>query len=131
VGDRVPALRIGEASTPLNRLNDLVLRREVQSPGQQATGERVAKLEAVVKPAIQGNGEPSRLAVVEGKVEELQKFSWKWTGIASACGVVAAFLVEVLKHKVFRFLSLVLSIPPFKIVLKRIIVVTRAKSPIT
>ena len=93
--NHVSALGVGEASAALDKLYNLVLRREVQSPGQQATGERVAKLEAIVKPALQGNGDPSRLAVVEGKIEELQKFSWKWTGIASACGVAAAFLALI------------------------------------
>jgi hypothetical protein len=38
---------------------------------QQNTGERVAQLESQVKSGITGNGQPSRLQVVEDTVEDL------------------------------------------------------------
>ena len=61
--------------------------------------EKVTRLETQVKPAIIGNGQPSRLALAEDRISNLEKFHWKLAGIASASGVVIAFLVEVVRKK--------------------------------
>lgn len=53
---------------------------------------KMGALQASVRSGLDGNGQPSRVAVLEAKVEMLQKFQWKLLGIASALGSIAAVL---------------------------------------
>jgi hypothetical protein len=46
--------------------------------------ERLSKLEEQVRTGISGNGQPSRLAVVEDRVEALQRDRWFGAGIVAA-----------------------------------------------
>jgi hypothetical protein len=50
---------------------------------QQDTGERVAQLETQVRAGVTGNGQPSRLGVVEQRVTSLERFRWYLGGIAA------------------------------------------------
>lgn len=68
---------------------------------QQATGERVATLETQVKTGITGNGQPSRLAVVEKSVQSLQWMRAKVIGIAvgvSGTVSVIGWIITRLMH---------------------------------
>lgn len=67
---------------------------------QQAAGERVAALEIQVKSGITGNGQPSRLAVVEKSVQSLQWVRAKIIGIA--VGVSGA--VSIVGWVITRFI---------------------------
>ncbi len=58
------------------------------SAWQQETGERVAQLETQVKAGVTGNGQPSRLALVEQRVTSLERFRWYLAGVAVAIGPV-------------------------------------------
>jgi hypothetical protein len=51
---------------------------------QQKTGERVSLLKILVKTGITGNGQPSRLQVVENTVDELLRWKWKIIGASVA-----------------------------------------------
>ena len=66
---------------------------------RQETGERIAKLEAQVKPAIIGNGQPSRLAQIDDRVTALERHHWRLAGAASAAGAIVALLVDVVRKK--------------------------------
>jgi hypothetical protein len=46
------------------------------SAWQQETGERITRLETQVKAGVTGNGQPSRLAVVEQRVRSLEWVRW-------------------------------------------------------
>ena len=60
---------------------------------QQEAGERVATLEAQVKSGVTGNGQPSRLTVVETRVAVLERGFWRMVG---ACSAVWTILTVVL-----------------------------------
>jgi hypothetical protein len=65
---------------------------------QRETGERLARLETEVKSGISGNGQPSRLKMVEGRVDALEHFRWYLAG-----GLfVAAGVVEMILHAVAK-----------------------------
>lgn len=79
-----------------NATLDLVLTelREFRSDvtkWQQNTGERTATLESQVKSGITGNGQPSRLAVVEKSVEQLNRFKYWLLGAAATISVIAHY----------------------------------------
>lgn len=67
---------------------------------RQDTGERVAALEATIKPAIQGNGQPSRLTAVESRVTELEHRRWKHDGMVVALWAVFTAAWEFVKLKI-------------------------------
>lgn len=69
------------------------MRKDVQS-WQQDTGERIATIESQIKPTIIGNGQPSRLAMVEEQVDELRRDRWRLTGAASAAGAILGLLLD-------------------------------------
>ena len=58
--------------------------RQDVSSWVQSSGERLAKLESEVKSGVSGNGQPSRLAIVEKDVEELQHNRWFGAGVVAA-----------------------------------------------
>lgn len=60
---------------------------------QQDTGERVATLETQVKSGITGNGQPSRLAVVEKSVEQLNRFKYWLLGAAATVSVILHYVL--------------------------------------
>ena len=55
---------------------------------QQDTGERVSSLETQMKTGVTGNGQPSRLQIVETEIEELQQAHWRRSGFSAAIGAV-------------------------------------------
>lgn len=68
--------------------------RAEMSEWRQETGERLAKLETQVKHGISGNGQPSRLSVVETRVDGLERWRWYvWGG-----GIAALGCIEFLLH---------------------------------
>jgi hypothetical protein len=65
---------------------------------QQDTGERVSALETSVKSGITGNGQPSRLAVVENNqaaaqksLEQLHRFKYWILGAAATIAAIAHY----------------------------------------
>jgi hypothetical protein len=66
---------------------------------RQEMGERVATIESQIKPAIVGNGQPSRLAVAEGHIADLQRERWKRSGIAAGAGGLFTIAIEVFRKK--------------------------------
>lgn len=58
------------------------LRNDIYQWRQELSGvgERVAKIEATVKPAIVDNGTPSRLSEAEDRINSLEQQWWKLTG---------------------------------------------------
>jgi hypothetical protein len=69
--------------------------RESVSAWQQETGERIAQLEAQVKAGVTGNGQPSRLQVVEHNVEQLNRFRYWLLGFAGVASVIMHYLIPV------------------------------------
>jgi hypothetical protein len=64
--------------------DDLQAFKNEVSEWKQELGERVASVETTIRPAIQGNGQPSRLSAVETRVTALEKMWWKAIGAAVA-----------------------------------------------
>ncbi len=62
------------------------------------TGERVASLEIQVKHGISGNGQPSRLQVVEDRVESLSVWRWRIVGICGGASGVIMLLGWLLRQ---------------------------------
>jgi len=60
---------------------------------RQDTGERIATIESQLRPAILGNGQPSRLAVVEKQVGELNQARYTQGGIVAALSALWAVIV--------------------------------------
>jgi len=69
------------------------------SERRQDIGERVATVEAVVRPAIQGNGQPSRLTRAEEQIRELEHRRWKHDGMVAGLWVAATAAWEFIKYK--------------------------------
>lgn len=66
---------------------------------QSQTGERLATLETHVKSGITGNGQPSRLASVEKKLEGLKvKVSWI-IGIGTGVSALSAVVIAIIWHR--------------------------------
>lgn len=59
-------------------------------------GERISVLETHVKSGITGNGQPSRLQMLEKSLVHLQRWRWWLIGAAACCGGVVSILVVVL-----------------------------------
>jgi hypothetical protein len=72
--------------------------RQAVTEWQQETGERVSVLETQVRSGIVGNGQPSRLAVVERTVESLSRFRYWVMGAAAAVSAIAHYVLPDLKH---------------------------------
>lgn len=70
--------------------------REDVASWRQDSGERLAKLENEVKSGISGNGQPSRLTLIEDKVESLQHDRWKFTGFVLAVWTGLTLLLHLL-----------------------------------
>jgi hypothetical protein len=68
-------------------------RREI-TEWKQDTTERVVRLETVVKPALQGNGQPALIVSLESRVTGLEK-AW---GKLVAVGVVIWTAVTLATH---------------------------------
>lgn len=62
------------------------------------TGERLAKLEAQMKTGITGNGQPSRLKVLEDAVNRLQAWRWWLVGASAATSTIAICLAWAFVH---------------------------------
>jgi hypothetical protein len=62
---------------------------------KQDTAGRLASLETQVKSGITGGGQPSRLAVVEASVEDLNRFRYWWMGASAAIGSIGGALVSL------------------------------------
>lgn len=75
--------------------------RKDVSDWKSETGERLAKLEDAVKHGLTGNGEPSRVSVLEAKVEKLTNVYLRVSAVLIAIwGIVtlaAKFLPDVVK----------------------------------
>lgn len=56
------------------------------------TGERVSSLESQVRYGVTGNGQPSRLQVVEERVESLSRWRWWVVGCAAGSGAVISVI---------------------------------------
>ena len=69
---------------------------------KQDTGERVAQLETSVKSGVTGNGQPSRLSVVEQELEQLTRFRYWLLGASAAagsvCGAISGYILSGGKH---------------------------------
>jgi hypothetical protein len=59
--------------------------RKAITDWQQETGERVAKLEAIVRPALQGNGQPAQIVNHETRINSLEK---RWAQTVAVCAAV-------------------------------------------
>ena len=62
--------------------------RESVSAWQQEAGERVAQLETQVKVGVTGNGQPSRLALAERSIAELNRFRYWVLGAAAGISLL-------------------------------------------
>ena len=77
--------------------NEVRSYRDELSQWREETLSRIVTVEAQIKPAILGNGSPSRLAAVEGRVRDLEKQWWTLAGGTAVVGTVAACAYEVFK----------------------------------
>lgn len=55
---------------------------------RQELSERTSKLEAVVKPALQGNGTPSEIYQIKERVTTLEEKGWLFSGISRVVQIV-------------------------------------------
>lgn len=62
-------------------------RREIME-WKQDTTERIVRLETVVKPALQGNGQPAHIVNLEGRVTRLERAWGKVVAIGAAVWAV-------------------------------------------
>jgi hypothetical protein len=63
------------------------------------TGERMSALETQLKYNITGNGQPSRLQLLERAVEQLQAWRWRVVGIATGASSTISLIVAWLVRK--------------------------------
>jgi hypothetical protein len=73
--------------------------RETVTGWRQEMGERVATIETQIRPAILGNGQPSRLAVVESHVDDLRRERWRLAGIATGVSGLFMLVLELFRKK--------------------------------
>lgn len=93
MNDLIPGQRIIDAIDKLDAKFE-EFRRDVTS-WQQEQGEKVARLEAQVKPAIIDNGQPSKLSSIDARVRTLERSYFKMIGASSVSGAVVALAIEV------------------------------------
>jgi hypothetical protein len=55
---------------------------------RQELSERTSKLEAVVRPALQGNGTPSEIFQIKERVTTLEERDWRFSGVSKAVQIV-------------------------------------------
>lgn len=72
------------------------LRKDFSSFAQE-TGERISSLEVHVKTGITGNGQPSRLQVLEDAVSRLSQWRWWVIGCTAGCCTVVSVLAWIIK----------------------------------
>jgi hypothetical protein len=93
--DYIPATAIlDEIRAVRSELQDF--RRDVQS-WQQDTGERVQALESVTKPAIVGNGQPSKMSILDARITILERGKYWLAGVCSCSGLVGGILFELVR----------------------------------
>jgi hypothetical protein len=61
---------------------------------KQDSGARIATLESDVKAGIKGNGQPSRMSIVEEKVSRLERFKWQVTSAGAALWTVVETVIH-------------------------------------
>jgi hypothetical protein len=83
-------------------LQELQLLRADFSSFARDTGERVSSLEIQVKSGITGNGQPSRLQVLEDRLDGLSRWRWWVVGAAAGGGGVIGVLAWVVEVVVKR-----------------------------
>lgn len=66
---------------------------------QLSTAEKIAKLEAQVKPAIVGNGQPSKLATIDTRVTALERGKYWLAGASSASGAAVGIIFELVRKR--------------------------------
>ena len=93
--DLIPGQRIIDAIDKLDAKFE-EFRRDMKE-WQQETGERVQALESVTKPAIIGNGQPSKLATLENRIRVLENGYMKAIGASSVSGAVVALAFELVR----------------------------------
>ena len=93
MNDLIPGQRIIDAIDKLDAKFE-EFRRDVTS-WQQEQGEKVARLEAQVKPAIIDNGQPSKLSSIDSRVRTLERSYFKLIGASSVSGALVALAIEV------------------------------------
>jgi len=64
--------------------------------------QRVSSIETTIKPAIMGNGQPSRLASVESRVGELERGNWRRAGAYTVLSALAVVGWELIKRFLMR-----------------------------
>jgi hypothetical protein len=79
---------IREIKTDVRALNESV------NETTRALAERMATAESQLH-SLLGNGQPGRLAKVEADVSALKKWRWQVTGMCTAVGAIAGFLLKV------------------------------------
>lgn len=82
-------------------LQELQLLRSDFNSFARDTGERVSSLEIQVKQGVTGNGQPSRLQVVEDRIDSLMQWRWWVVGAAAGSGAVIsviAWMVEIARR---------------------------------
>jgi len=69
---------------------------------RQELSERTTKLEAAVKPALLGNGQPSELFQIKSRITMLEKAWWKVTVMAILAGGIVGAAVQILPRMLFN-----------------------------
>ena len=59
------------------------------------TSERLTAIETAIKPAILGNGQPSRLTSVEARCTALEVVRWRGSGMMAVAAAIAAVVSTV------------------------------------
>jgi len=78
-------------------LSELRSLREDFNSYARESGERISSLEVHVKTGITGNGQPSRLQVLEAAVEKLQQWRWYLLGAAAGISGIVSCLAWIVK----------------------------------
>lgn len=94
--DLLPNMIIDEIRAVRDELRSF---RETVTAWRQEMGERIATIETQIRPAILGNGQPSRLAVVESHVDELRRERWRLAGVATGVAGLFTILIELFRKK--------------------------------
>lgn len=75
-------------------LSELQALRADFNDNSRATGERLASLENSMH-FLCGNGQPGKIADIEGDVKKLQQWRWYVVGISVGAGAVIPFLFHL------------------------------------
>jgi hypothetical protein len=76
-------------------LQQVLLKLDAMQAELAEQGERLSKAEVSIKHGIDGNGQPSQLAMQDERLRSLENWRWKLVGAWSAITIISTVLVKL------------------------------------